>query len=182
MGIIRQSFVILKMDKLEFKSMTLVHIPLWQTWIKQAHVAEVWFIEGYETPDYIYQKIQGNGYDFPFIIYMNTQPIGYIVCCDLYSYRNTCPHPKGLFTAEEAGAFCMDLFIGEQEYLNKGYGTQIVKAFAQYIFTQFKANKLLIDPAVSNKRAIRCYEKAGFEFLKQACDGVTVCHVMQKLF
>ena len=45
--------------------------------------------------------------------------------------------------------FCVDLFVAGSGYLNKGYGTQI-----------------LIDPASDNKRAIHCYEKAGFKFLR----------------
>lgn len=73
----------------------------------------------------------------------------------------------------------MDLFIGEEGYLDKGFGTQIVKAFSDYIFKHFKENKIYIDPATSNQRAIRCYEKAGFQFLKEASDGIEMCYVMQ---
>ena len=55
----------------------------------------------------------------------------------------------------------MDLFIGEEDYLNKGYGTKIVKQFEKKIFDEFNAKTIYIDPSVTNKRAIRCYEKAG---------------------
>jgi len=73
----------------------------------------------------------------------------------------------------------MDIFIGEEDYLNQGYGTVIVKAFVKYVFEYFIAKILLIDPAESNKRAIHCYEKAGFKYIKTANDGVTDCHVMK---
>lgn len=162
-----------------FKPMTLEDIPLWNSWSNKPHVQNVWFIEGYEPKDYITQKIMGNGYDYPFIIVIDDQAIGYIVCCDLFAYRTRCPHPKGLFTQEQAGTFCMDLFIGEEDYLDKGYGTQIVKLFAQKIFNEFKAKIIYIDPSVTNKRAIRCYEKAGFQFARTAHDGVTECYVME---
>lgn len=155
-------------------------IPLWNHWATLPHVKSVWFIEGYETMDYIHQKIKGNGYDYPFIILLNRKPIGYIVCCDLYAYRTLCKTKKGLFTEEEPGTFCMDLFIGEPDYLNKGYGTQIVKQFAQSIFDEFNAKILYIDPSVSNKNAIRCYEKAGFQFVKIAYDGVCDGYVMKR--
>ena len=165
--------------KIAFLPMTKKDIPLWQQWIQKEHVKSVWFIEGYETADYIYQKVELNGYDFPFIIYLNDQPIGYIVCCDLYAYRTTCPQPKGLFTNENPGTYCMDLFIAEENYLNKGYGTEIVKAFVDYVVKHFNANKVLIDPAETNKRAIRCYEKAGFKFVRKEFDGLTECCVME---
>jgi hypothetical protein len=54
------------------------HVSLWQQWIEKPHVKDVWFIEGYETADYIYQKISGNGYDYPFVIYVDDTLIGYI--------------------------------------------------------------------------------------------------------
>lgn len=154
-------------------------ISLWKKWSDVPHVKEVWFIEGYETTAYIYQKIKGNGYDHPFIIFMNDKPIGYIQCCDLYAYRALCPKPKGLFIQEEPGTFCADLFIAESDYLNKGYGTEIVKLFTQKIIQEFGAKKILIDPAASNQRAIRCYEKTGFEILRNASDGIMECTIMQ---
>ena len=164
---------------IQFKSFEEKHIPFWEQWTTLPHVKKVWFNEGYETADYIHQKIKGNGYDHSFIIFLNDTPIGYIQCCDLYAYRTLCPKPKGLFTQENPGTFCMDLFIGEEEYLNQGYGTEIVKTFISYVFKNFNAKIILIDPEVTNKRAIRCYEKAGFYFVKEAFDGVSNCHVMQ---
>lgn len=167
--------------KIVFQPMQLEHMPLWQKWIALPHVKDVWFIEGYEPADYITQKIAGNGYNYPFIIYMDEQPIGYIVCCDLYVYRTICPQPKGVFTAEAPGTFCFDLFIGETGYLNHGYGTAIVRQFSAYLRQRFHAKKLVIDPAISNKRAVRCYEKAGFQIVKEAFDGVAQCYVMEKI-
>lgn len=159
--------------------MTKKHIALWQQWIEKDHVKKVWFIDGYETADYVYEKILGNGYDYPFIVFLDNQPIGYIIACDLYAYRTISPDPKGLFTNELPGTFCMDLFIGEENYLDKGWGTQIVRSFIEYIFQHFQCQIILIDPAISNKRAIRCYEKAGFKFVKEEFDGVTNCYIMK---
>ena len=167
------------MINIHFEEMTLNDISLWEKWITIPHVKEVWFIEGYETSDYIYQKIQGNGHTYPFIIYINDLPIGYVQSCDLYAYRTLCPKPKGLFTRENQGTFCIDLFIAESDYLNKGYGTKIVKLFTKKLIDEFGAKKILIDPAASNKRAIRCYEKAGFTIVKNAHDGITECAIMQ---
>ena len=65
--------------------MTKDHIPLWEKWIQVPHVKDVWFIEGYETSDYIFEKIKDNGHTYPFIIYLNNGPIGYIQYCDLYA-------------------------------------------------------------------------------------------------
>lgn len=162
-----------------FEPMTAAHLELWQAWTQKPHVKNVWFIDGYEPADYIHKKIQGNGYDYPYIIMLDNRPIGYIVCCDLYAYRTLCPAPKGLFTQEASGTFCMDLFIAEEDCLNQGYGAEIVKSFVVLIQRDFKAKKILIDPAVTNKRAVRCYEKAGFKIFATAHDGIAECYIMQ---
>lgn len=164
---------------IQFKPFEEKHLSLWEKWITLPHIKNVWFIEGYETTDYILQKIKNNGYDFPFVIFCDEIPIGYIQCSDLYAYRTICSKPKGLFTEENPGTFCMDLFIADEKYLNRGYGTDIVKSFVDYVYRNLSAKIILIDPAIDNKRAIRCYEKAGFQFVKEAFDGVTNCYVMQ---
>jgi RimJ/RimL family protein N-acetyltransferase len=164
---------------IKFHAMDDAHVSLLKSWFLKKHVKDVWLIEGYATVEQLLQAKQGNGYDYPFIIYWENVPIGYVQACDLYAYRTECPKPKGLFTAEAPGTFCMDLFIGEENYLNRGYGTEIVKAFIHYIFANFNANKILIDPATSNQRAIRCYEKAGFRFVREEFDGITHCYIMQ---
>lgn len=107
------------------------------------------------SQNYIHKKIAGNGYDYPFIIYCDETPIGYIVCCDLYAYKGKCIALTGLFTDEEARTFCMDLFIGEEGYLDKGFGTQIVKAF-QTIFLNIsrQIKSILILPKVTNEQFV----------------------------
>jgi RimJ/RimL family protein N-acetyltransferase len=164
--------------KITFKKFAEQDLPLFLEWAKRPHVKDAWFVGGYEPIDKYDEKIVGNGYDYSFIICLDNNPVGYIQCSDLYAYKKLCPKPKGVFTNEEPGAFCLDLFIGEEEYLNKGYGAEIVKLFVDKLFAEFKAKKILIDPACSNKRAIRCYEKAGFEIIKKEHDGVEEVYIM----
>lgn len=162
-----------------FKKLTNEDMPLFFEWAEKPHVKDTWFQEGYEPLDKYYKKIEGNGYDHGFIIYWNDAPIGYIQTSDLYAYRTRCKNPKGLFSHEEPGTFCLDLFIGEEEYLNKGHGIEIVKAFTQKLLNEFKAKKIVLDPACSNKQAIRCYEKAGFVVIRKEHDGTNECYGMK---
>ena len=56
-----------------------------------------------------------------------------------------------------------------------------------YLFAQKKADALCIDPRVDNQRAIRCYEKAGFSYVKTKQQGEKVsgewiaCRIMHRL-
>ncbi len=160
--------------KIAFKKFTKNYIPKFVAWSQKPHVRDIWFQDDYEPLTMYYEKAKSNnGYDYPFIICLDDKPIGFIQCSDLYGYKKLSPKVKGIFTNEEEGSFCLDLFIGEEDYLNKGYGTKIVKSFVNKIINDFKAKMILIDPASSNQRAIRCYEKAGFKFIRKESIGTT---------
>nr|WP_306428723.1 GNAT family N-acetyltransferase [Robertmurraya siralis] len=60
----------------------------------------------------------------------------------------------------------IDQFIGEIEYWNRGIGTLLVKSMVEFLVEQKQADRVVMDPQTSNKRAIRCYEKCGFERVK----------------
>lgn len=168
------------MSEISFRPMIEEDIPLYLEWAAREHVKSVWFIDGYEPPDYIYSKIKGNGYDFPYIILLDKHPIGYIVYCDLYAYKNICEKPVGSFTNEPPNTFCIDLFIGEESQLNKGYGSKLVKQFSDMLLKKKKAKKVLIDPSSKNTRAIRCYEKAGFTIIDKSHDGTEEVTILEK--
>ena len=54
--------------------------------------------------------------------------------------------------------------IGEtEEYVSKGYGCDAVKTLVKYCFAHINLHKIYLHVFESNKRAIRCYEKAGFQ-------------------
>lgn len=57
----------------------------------------------------------------------------------------------------------IDLFIGEDDFRDKGFGTKIVKLIIAHIFEDINVKSILIDPKITNYRAIKCYKKCGFE-------------------
>ena len=59
--------------------------------------------------------------------------------------------------------FEYDIFIGEPDYISKGLGTQIVNYVNNYIYKNYSCDCIVLRPFDRNKRAIRCYEKCGFE-------------------
>ncbi len=54
------------------------------------------------------------------------------------------------------------LGIGETEYWNKGYGTDIMNVLLRYAFTEINLKRVTLTVFEYNPRAIRSYEKAGF--------------------
>lgn len=55
------------------------------------------------------------------------------------------------------------MFIGEREYWGKGYGTAALEQFLRMLFTRYGAHRISLDTFADNKRAIRSYEKCGFQ-------------------
>ncbi|CAM4384878.1 2-aminoglycoside phosphotransferase [Bacillus manliponensis] len=74
---------------------------------------------------------------------------------------------KALYGYEkEEHVWGMDQFIGDVTYWNKGIGTKLVEATITYVIEEIGAEAIAMDPRVSNERAIRCYEKCGFQKIK----------------
>lgn len=53
------------------------------------------------------------------------------------------------------------------KFISKGYGTTALKVIMKYYFDTMNMRSLYLDVAKHNKRAIRCYEKCGFEKVKK---------------
>ena len=56
----------------------------------------------------------------------------------------------------------IDLFLGAA-WTGRGLGGDTVRTLARWLFDQRGHHRLTIDPALTNERAIRCYERVGFK-------------------
>ncbi|MGD9152274.1 MAG: GNAT family N-acetyltransferase [Gammaproteobacteria bacterium] len=166
---------------IEFKKFSEEDVPVFYNWAEKPHVKNTWFQEVYEKKEAILEKIKGNSYDYPFLILIDDKPIGYIQCEDLTTFFKENPDCKNKYYFNEPkGTYCIDLFIGEKDYLGKGHGTKIIKQFSNWLLTKPEVKKLVIDPSTSNKKAIHCYEKAGFKYVRTAKDNVDEYHIMER--
>jgi RimJ/RimL family protein N-acetyltransferase len=52
--------------------------------------------------------------------------------------------------------------IGEPEYWGRGYGTDAMRLALRYAFMELSLERVSLNVFLSNERAIRSYEKAGF--------------------
>lgn len=55
------------------------------------------------------------------------------------------------------------IYIGDQAYWNKGYGSDALKVFIKFIFDEMNIHKIKLEVFAFNIRAIKCYEKCGFK-------------------
>ena len=61
----------------------------------------------------------------------------------------------------------IDIWIGEADCLNKGYGTQMMRQAIARCFADPAINTIYIDPLAKNKAAHRFYERLGFQFMEE---------------
>ena len=93
----------------------------------------------------------------PYVALGDGMPIGYI-----QSYV-AMGSGEGWWEGEEdPGVRGIDQFLAHAEQLGQGLGTRMVRAFVQQLFADPSVTRIQTDPSPENKRAIRCYEKAGF--------------------
>jgi RimJ/RimL family protein N-acetyltransferase len=138
---------------IHFRALERGDLPLMHRWLNSPHVVEWWPDEAVSLDEIvaIYSpRIDGEEDVRCFVIVNDHRAIGYIQ-----------EYPIG---EDSAG---IDLFIGEVEFCRRGLGAPIIRQFLNdIVFADTAVESCIIDPVVSNRGAIRAYEKAGFRFLK----------------
>lgn len=76
-----------------------------------------------------------------------------------------------------AGLRAIDIWIGEEGDLGRGYGTVIMQLALVRCFADASVSAVLIDPLASNTRARRFYERLGFQFVERRRFGQDDCAV-----
>lgn len=166
--------------EIDFLKLQESHFPLLLKWLEAPHIKKWWdqdisytqelvkekyssYVLGYKADDNL-KKVLG-----AYIINLNRVPIGYIQVYDFYDFPREYELKTENLPASLAG---IDLFIGEAEFIHKGYGAAILEQFINnYVFKEF--NNCFVDPDNNNIAAIRAYEKAGFKKIKSYDTNVT---------
>jgi RimJ/RimL family protein N-acetyltransferase len=94
----------------------------------------------------------------PYIVLGNGKPIGYI-----QSYVAKGSGDGWWPDEQDPGVRGIDQFLAHSEQLGRGIGTAMVRAFLEYLFEDPAVTRIQTDPSPFNRRAIRAYEKAGFQ-------------------
>jgi len=85
------------------------------------------------------------------------RPIGFVQLIDAAEEES---HYWG---AVEPGTWALDIWIGAPGDRGRGLGTRTLRAALRRVFDRHGATALVIDPRVTNRRAIAFYERLGFE-------------------
>ncbi|WP_157994764.1 GNAT family N-acetyltransferase [Paracoccus tegillarcae] len=140
------------MAKYGFRPVTRDDFPMLAGWLRQPAVAEWWK----DTDQQIASL--GEALDDPamhlLIVLRENQPVAYVQHSVAAHWNE--PHYDAAGTPD--GTIAVDVFSGPD---GMGHGGEWLNAVAEHLLE--RAPALIIDPDPANLRAIRAYEKAGFQ-------------------
>lgn len=160
----------LKENTLELRPATIKDLKLLQYWDTKQHVIDCdpdddwnWEVELNYYPTWREQLVAE----------LDGRPIGFIQIIDPFEEET---HYWGDVKKNKRA---IDVWIGEESDLNKGYGTQMMQLAIQRCFKEQEVSGILIDPLKSNVKAHKFYERLGFKFVEEReFDGI-VCYVYE---
>jgi aminoglycoside 6'-N-acetyltransferase len=147
---------------------TSADLDLLRHWDEQPHVIASdpnddwnWEVELDRTPEWREQLIAE----------IDGRPIGFVQIIDPAQEET---HYWG-DVAENLRA--IDIWIGEEFDLSKGYGTKMMQLALAKCFADSTVTAILVDPLISNTRVHRFYERLGFQFIEYRRLGDDDCCV-----
>ena len=152
-----------------FRAMTAADLPLVKHWLQQPHVVE-WWGDTHEQFELVSGDLKVETMD-QFIVVFGDRPFAYIQCYDLADWNSG-------FGTHPAGTRGIHPCLCEPDKVECGHGSAFIRAFADERLAQ-GAPRIVTDPDPENPRAIRAYEKAGFEKagLVDTPDGIALLMV-----
>lgn len=142
-----------------FRQLGVADLPLLHEWLGRPHVAEWWgpaptlqqVIDDYEPHTRLDASTRG------YLALLGERPVGFI-----QSYVVMGSGDGWWPDERDPGARGIDQLLADASLLGRGLGAAMVRAFVTTLFEEPAVTRVQTDPDPSNRRAIRCYEKAGF--------------------
>jgi aminoglycoside 6'-N-acetyltransferase len=136
-----------------FRPMSQADLRLIRRWLATPEVVR-WWGDPSEQYALVSEDIDHPDMD-QYIVTLNEYPFGY-----LQSYLlSTWNQGFGAYPAATRG---IDQFIGEPGLIGRGHGSRFIRLFTDSL-KEKGTPRVVTDPDPANLRAVRAYEKAGFE-------------------
>lgn len=144
------------------RAMTEDDLPMLHDWLNRPHIVEWWGGENQrptlsDVVEHYRPRVLAEERVTPYIAMLGNEPIGYA-----QSYIALASGEGWWQDETDPGVRGIDQSLANPTQLNKGLGTELVRSLVELLFSDPEVTKIQTDPAPTNHRAIRCYEKAGF--------------------
>lgn len=146
------------MDDLHFSPLRADHLPMLAKWLERPHIAR-WFAPAEDWIAEARMHVGNPTWLRHFLAFEANTPFAFIQRYD------TAQAPQGVWSAAPAGSHGMDLFVAEPSMLRRGYGRELVEAFANLTFATTSATGIVVDPVAENEGARSFFLRCGFSSL-----------------
>lgn len=136
----------------EFRALGEGDLPLLHDWLGRPHVAE-WWGSPPDIDDVRDEYLAAKAY----LAWSGDQAIGFV-----QSYVAADAGDGWWPDEQDRGVVGIDVFLADATQLDKSYGSAMVMAFVAFLFRDPAVTRIIVDPKPTNGRAMRCFEKAGF--------------------
>ncbi len=149
---------------------TVADVPLLRFWDEQPHVIAS---DPNDNWNWEVQLLRQPLWRWQFVAELDGRPIGFVQIIDPAEEET---HYWGTIAANLRA---IDIWIGSEGDLGKGYGTQIMQLAVDFCFRDPRVDEILVDPLASNSKAHRFYERLGFRAIEQRQFGEDLTIVYQ---
>ena len=136
-----------------FRGMSVADLPMISNWLRTPEVLR-WWGEADEQYELVSGDLTHPDMD-QFVVSIDGRPFAYIQCYALSTWNQG-------FGSQPPGTRGIDQFIGEPEMIGRGHGSHFIRRFVDELLLS-GTPRVVTDPDPENRRAVRAYEKAGFE-------------------
>lgn len=148
--------------KVTLRLATAQDAELLERWSKEAHVIAATTDDpdadsAFEGAIWAEELMSQSEVSYYLIAELSEGPIGALQICD--------PHlePTHYWGEIEANLRAVDIWIGPAHALGRGYGEQMMRLAFVRCFSDSAVTAIVIDPLASNLRALKFYERLGFQ-------------------
>ncbi|WCL47611.1 GNAT family N-acetyltransferase [Leptospira sp. GIMC2001] len=160
-------------NQIILRTATIEDLDLLNKWDNEEHV-----IESDPNDDWNWEEelLQDPEWRQQLIAELDGKPIGFVHIIDPHledsHYWGDCsPNLRAI-----------DIWIGEKDFLDQGFGSEMMRLAIDLCFEDLHVTEIWIDPLLSNTRAHKFYQRLGFKPIEIRWFGQDEClvHVLQR--
>lgn len=135
-------------------------IETFERWLKKEHAK--WF----GNPQDWIKEVKGRKGEFSFVNHFIAEENGYAFgFCQYYIYNQGGESWHG--NISENGTYSIDYLIGEEDFLGKGYGKEMVRLLCDKAFNMSVCKRIIVNPELENALSCKTLLANGFEYDKE---------------
>jgi ribosomal protein S18 acetylase RimI-like enzyme len=147
--------------QVSFRPLAEADLPRLFGWLNEPHVARDYAPAPNTFAEVVARyapRIESDNVVRAFIVEVEGRAAGY---AQAYAVEDFAEYASAI--GVERGTFGVDVFLASDAPVGRGVGPRVIRRFVdEVVFREFGAVACVADPAASNGRAIRAFEKAGF--------------------